>query len=267
MSARQSPMRSLFRFELRSSTTNLLRGLGLLFACQVTVSIALALLYLYNTSPLLEPFLVTAIVAALGLSGGFASRRSFKQQTGLLRLTSAIAMFIASLFYLHFLTAGALGINLTDPSNPNLVWLRLGQIALGSVTTVLALRAWRQPLWHFEGLRLPRRRRRTAQSDPGVRAQIARSESPVRTNPEHVAPHRLPHWDLSLISNFQIPNWLRRSRTQVRLGENQEHRCPYCLDPVQRNDPRGIKVCKVCHTWHHGDCWSITGMCQVPHHN
>jgi hypothetical protein len=23
----------------------------------------------------------------------------------------------------------------------------------------------------------------------------------------------------------------------------------------------------VCHTRHHADCWSVTGVCQVPHQN
>ena len=46
-----------------------------------------------------------------------------------------------------------------------------------------------------------------------------------------------------------------------------EDRCPYCLDVIKRNDPRGIHTCDVCGTPHHADCWSITGKCQVPHLN
>jgi hypothetical protein len=34
---------------------------------------------------------------------------------------------------------------------------------------------------------------------------------------------------------------------------------------VTKRDPRGVKICKVCKTWHHADCWAITGVCQVPH--
>jgi hypothetical protein len=26
-----------------------------------------------------------------------------------------------------------------------------------------------------------------------------------------------------------------------------------------------VKVCPVCKTRHHADCWSVTGTCQVPH--
>ncbi len=46
-----------------------------------------------------------------------------------------------------------------------------------------------------------------------------------------------------------------------------EDRCPYCFDVVKRNDPRGVRVCEVCGTPHHADCWAITGKCQVPHLN
>lgn len=63
----------------------------------------------------------------------------------------------------------------------------------------------------------------------------------------------------------------RRSRSRrkanIQLAVVEEHRCPYCLDPVARNDARGVKECEVCHTLHHADCWAITGFCQVPHLN
>ncbi|MEK6255956.1 MAG: hypothetical protein N2C13_01395, partial [Chloroflexota bacterium] len=45
----------------------------------------------------------------------------------------------------------------------------------------------------------------------------------------------------------------------------QEHSCPYCLEVVESNDPRGVKVCSICQTHHHADCWGITGTCQIPH--
>jgi len=58
-----------------------------------------------------------------------------------------------------------------------------------------------------------------------------------------------------------------RSKPAVQLAVHEEHRCPYCLEPVTRNDPRGVVECQVCHTLHHKDCWDITGSCQVPHLN
>jgi hypothetical protein len=58
-----------------------------------------------------------------------------------------------------------------------------------------------------------------------------------------------------------------RRKPKIQFALVEEHRCPYCLDAVSRNDPRGVKECEVCHTLHHADCWSITGVCQVPHLN
>jgi hypothetical protein len=60
--------------------------------------------------------------------------------------------------------------------------------------------------------------------------------------------------------------WLRR-KPHIHLSAAEDHRCPYCLEPVIRDDPRGIKVCEKCHTLHHADCWAVTGTCQVPHLN
>ncbi|MFT3892661.1 MAG: hypothetical protein QM730_13605 [Anaerolineales bacterium] len=59
----------------------------------------------------------------------------------------------------------------------------------------------------------------------------------------------------------------RKGKARVQLALVEEHKCPYCLEFVTRNDPRGVKECKVCHTLHHKDCWDITGFCQVPHLN
>lgn len=64
----------------------------------------------------------------------------------------------------------------------------------------------------------------------------------------------------------QRPRWrLLPRRHSVHLGKQVTNVCPYCLEEVQPNDPRGRVVCDICGTPHHGDCWSITGKCQVPH--
>jgi hypothetical protein len=60
---------------------------------------------------------------------------------------------------------------------------------------------------------------------------------------------------------------LSHRKPKIQFALVEEHRCPYCLDAVTRNDARGVKECEVCHTLHHADCWAITGVCQVPHLN
>jgi hypothetical protein len=51
----------------------------------------------------------------------------------------------------------------------------------------------------------------------------------------------------------------------IRLVGQEEHRCPYCLELVEENDPAGVVVCPICHANHHKSCWDISGTCQVPH--
>jgi len=51
----------------------------------------------------------------------------------------------------------------------------------------------------------------------------------------------------------------------VKLNGSEDHRCPYCLEEVHKNDPRGVVICPECGTWHHKDCWEITGSCQMAH--
>jgi hypothetical protein len=58
-----------------------------------------------------------------------------------------------------------------------------------------------------------------------------------------------------------------RRRMALQIAAYEEHRCPYCLQDIKRDDIRGSVECPICHTLHHKDCWDITGTCQVPHLN
>jgi hypothetical protein len=60
-------------------------------------------------------------------------------------------------------------------------------------------------------------------------------------------------------------NGIRGDSSEIHLLGEVEHRCPFCLEIVEKNDPRGVKICPICHTRHHADCWAVTGTCQVPH--
>jgi ribosomal protein L37AE/L43A/glucan phosphoethanolaminetransferase (alkaline phosphatase superfamily) len=61
--------------------------------------------------------------------------------------------------------------------------------------------------------------------------------------------------------------FLGRNGNDVRLVGEEEHVCPYCLDEVVKGDERGTVVCPECGTWHHQDCWNLTGACGVAHRN
>ncbi len=55
------------------------------------------------------------------------------------------------------------------------------------------------------------------------------------------------------------------SGKSIRLVGMEEHRCPYCLELVEAQDPAGVVICQVCHAYHHKNCWDVSGTCQVPH--
>ncbi|MDK2980383.1 MAG: hypothetical protein PWQ55_730 [Chloroflexota bacterium] len=57
----------------------------------------------------------------------------------------------------------------------------------------------------------------------------------------------------------------RNQLNDVKLMGEEEHVCPYCLEKVDKNEE--IVICPECGTWHHKDCWDLTGSCGVAHRN
>lgn len=58
-----------------------------------------------------------------------------------------------------------------------------------------------------------------------------------------------------------------RNGREVKLVGEEDHVCPYCLEDVVKGDSQGVVVCPECGTWHHQDCWNLTGSCGVAHRN
>ena len=58
-----------------------------------------------------------------------------------------------------------------------------------------------------------------------------------------------------------------RAKNDVKLTGEEDHVCPYCLEEVSKNDSQSVVVCPECGTWHHQDCWDVTGACGVAHRN
>lgn len=61
--------------------------------------------------------------------------------------------------------------------------------------------------------------------------------------------------------------FFKGSQADVKLVGEEEHVCPYCLEEVAKSDSRGVMICPECGTWHHQDCWNLTGSCGVAHRN
>ena len=168
-------------------------------------------------------------------------------------------------------------------------WADLVHLAISLGITALSLRAWRrtaappapEPV-EIVPLAIPappvtrsRRSRKPSASSNG-RARVQRANHSSSHLTPNLAPQprvRSSNGSRPSVKKVKEPTIrpkkkrLSRRKPKIQFALVEEHRCPYCLDAVTHNDPRGVKECEVCHTLHHADCWSITGVCQVPHLN
>jgi hypothetical protein len=95
----------------------------------------------------------------------------------------------------------------------------------------------------------------------GARMRIApRSSSGRSRSGVHIQ-----HRSAASIRASSVGRRRAASANGVHLGGDIIDVCPYCLEEVAPNDPRGVVVCEICGTPHHADCWAITGKCEVPH--
>lgn len=87
-------------------------------------------------------------------------------------------------------------------------------------------------------------------------------------NTEKRASLKSPPRKKPLKKKIKLPGIMTRHKNNdVKLMGEEEHVCPYCLEEVVKNDSRGLVICPECHTWHHQDCWDVTGACGVAHRN
>jgi hypothetical protein len=169
-------------------------------------------------------------------------------------------------------------------------WADGVHLAISLMMTVLSLQAWRRPRAMtaappvsiqepIEIAPMPTPAPRVSRSRRGRgttafsngRARVQRPAS-TRANSQPRARARSNNGSRAMVRTMEPvlrpkKKRLFQRKSKIQLAMVEEHRCPYCLDPVSRNDPRGVKECEVCHTLHHADCWAITGVCQVPHLN
>ncbi len=295
---------STYAPERTDEAWHLLRKVFLLFLVVTASALGLVLLSRQKTAVPLVLFNILAD-ASLGLLVGFAARLALRDRHMLIQGLASAAVSIVGLAILGYFTNWRSGIGPLQVGLVPVHWLDAQHIHLrlplefrGSGMDLLdlvhvviamdvswiALRVWK-PAFHapsqtsLPSPRVPRParsrstytpaaavvpaapaapvRRRPRSNGSGLRSRVnrGRAERAVISRPTTVHPRRArPRRDN-----------LRQSRPAVRLAVHEEHRCPYCLEPVKRNDPRGTVECQICHTLHHKDCWDITGNCQVPH--
>jgi ribosomal protein L37AE/L43A len=251
--------------------------------------VVLWLFALYQSNPgiALLPMLVLS-VTAVGLAGGLGSRLALGDRSRALQLLAALAAVVLGLFALGNLTNWTIGLGPIEFWRDEIELFEVSQVGLATAAALLALHAWRRrtrlarsearqrlsmPLLEIGTDRLPERARRG-----GPRRVVAWASAAPRLQPAGRAGLRKPVAvaggrplirRLNLRKSAPVASAPRRGRRRrrpdVQLSMYAEHKCPFCLEDVRRNDWRGVEECPICHTLHHADCWEITGMCQVPH--
>ena len=288
-----------FESDSTSERWHLGRKLALLILLVVAAALGLVILLRQKSD---FPLLIFNLFAdvSIGLIVGIATRIVLSQRHGLIRGLASAALSVIGLFVLGYFSNGQSGVVLPPVGfvkvdwlsqwrlplelplrieNSQVNWLALVDLVIAIDVSWIALRAWRRSTSNAVApasvpsrrTRKPARSSRAAAvphlSFPKIRignsgakpkVQRKRTRRPVISKPTFSAaiqPARSKRW-----------NPLHR-KPQIQLAVHEEHRCPYCLEEVKRNDPRGVVECEVCHTLHHKDCWDITGACQVPHLN
>jgi len=282
----------------QSERWHLGRKLTLLFLLVIALASGLAILLQQKTN---FPLLIFNVFAdmSIGLVAGLATRLVLSQRNWFIRGLTSAALVIIGLFILGYLTAGKSGIEIPalgfvsvnwlnqwhiflklplQVKSSQIDWLMLVYIVISMDTSWVALRAWKRSGPHMvETSVVPaaraRRPVRSALTNALPRFTIPKIRIRNSSPKPKVRRKRNEHPMVSTLTasspvEAQAKRWnpLHR-KLKIQLAVYEEHRCPYCLEEVKRDDPRGVVECEVCHTLHHKDCWDITGACQVPHLN
>jgi hypothetical protein len=253
---------------------NLFRKLVLLFL--LTATYALGLILLLPKVPWF-PLVLFAVFAdgAVAVVAGFSTRLLLSGCSWFTRTSMAALLPVAGMAILGYFSDREIGLDVYALRLGYLSWVDVIQLSAGIMASWATLWAWGRPKRReaptgnsVEPVRSaqvvePRRVQSTRSWSLGTRLRLGSSLAPQSRRISRVRPRLAP-------GTPSRPRRARRSllqRPHVTLALVEEHRCPYCLEPVLRTDGRGVKECEVCHTLHHADCWAITGSCQVPHLN
>jgi hypothetical protein len=226
------------------------------------------------------PYLALTLLnpAWLGMVSGLGTRFLLRDRHWALCSLAAVLALLSGLFILGLATGWRYGLG---PQEFKVFGLTgATQLATAFLASLLAATAWRKPVTQdrapktlassrskkVEKSSMAKSRRTVAQHKP-KKVAGAQSRGRTRKKPATAVPKTDQEQKPPVLSLANSKPVHRADRPEVQFASTGEHRCPYCLEVVQPNDPRGIVECKICHALHHADCWAITGTCQVPHLN
>jgi hypothetical protein len=227
-----------------------------------------------------------ASAAGIGLTAGYFTRVLLEGRRGFLRFMVNLGGTLAGMLVLGVMTGWHNGIGPLYYNRSTIDWRGLG-LFFGAVgCSFLASLAYRKPLRSSlpspESAESPTERplRRSNQDTTPIAYPSSRTAAITKKKPagqsrkrqstksKKAASKTIQKRPLSKGKKTAGTTVIRKkSSKKIVIAPVEVHRCPYCLEPVKRNDPRGVVECEVCHTLHHADCWAITGTCQVPHYN
>ncbi len=212
---------------------------------------------------------------AIGLVSGLIAGLALRGRTALLRWGVAMFALIVGLIVSEMVHGAAAGMSLESALRATRDDVEAAQIGIGAALSLLGSLA---------GLQKARRNHPVPASAAAIVAppaaspvrgwtRLRRPAAGSRVSSPRRRPSRkrsTPQVELTTPQAAVKPavrsrRGLLSRRRQVHLGKQSTNVCPYCLEEVLPNDPRGKVVCEICGTPHHGDCWAITGKCEVPH--
>jgi hypothetical protein len=248
-------------------------SLGLNLAMAVLLGLGLGFLQA-NASQLRVPAPPLALALAgagvMGLLFGLTAHRTLQGWTEALKLLVVLLALLVWMAVAEATFAVWKGLHplkhLAEADN----WIEMGQLAIGCLGAIVGGLA-RRRISPAEVALAPQRRRETAAPVRRVGRRRQPAAAPQRTASQPRRATRVrQHRTLSL-PQLKLPTRARRRPLPVRKSSGvkviakAEDRCPYCLDVIEKDDPRGVTVCEICGAPHHADCWEAGGKCQVPH--
>jgi len=249
-------------------------GLSLHLAVALVLGLGLGLLQA-NASQLTVPVPPVALALAgagvMGFLFGLTARLTLRGRTETLKLLVVLLALLVWLAVAEATYAIWTGLRplqyLAGADN----WVEMGQLAIGCLGAIVGGLARRRTS-PAEVALAPQRVRETA--TPVRRAQRRRRQPAAtsqRTAGQPRQAARVRQRRALSLPQLRLPTRTRRrplpvrKSSEVRVIAKAEDRCPYCLDVIGKNDPRGVVVCEICGAPHHADCWEAGGKCQVPH--
>jgi hypothetical protein len=248
-------------------------GLGLNLAVAVVLGLGLGFLQASAgqlTVPVPPLALALAGAGVMGLLFGLTAHLTLRGWTEVLKLLVVLLALLVWMAVAEATFAVWTGLQPLEYLAVADNWVEMGQLAIGCLGAIVGGLA-RRRISPAEMAAAPQRHRETAAPVHRARRRRQPAATSQRTASQPLRAARVRQRQVLSLPQLKLPTRTRRRPLPVRKSSGArviakaEDRCPYCLDMIKKNDPRGVVVCEICETPHHADCWEAGGKCQVPH--